>query len=56
VGYFTINAYMGDGIYNQQYLDGLPAVEETTFLRHIRFEKPMVVKMDGKKKIGVFSL
>ena len=56
VGYFTINAYMGDGIYNQQYLDTLPAVEETTFLRHIRFEKPLVVKMDGKKKIGVVSI
>ena len=56
MGYFTINAYMGDGIYNQQYLDALPAVEETTYLRHIHFEKPLVVKMDGKKKIGVVSI
>ncbi len=53
VGYFTINAYMNDGIYDQAMLDALPAVEETQFLRHVRFEKPIVVKMDGKKKIGV---
>ena len=29
VGYFTINAFMNDGIYNQDYLNSLPAVEET---------------------------
>ena len=56
VGYFTINAYMNDGIYNQAYLDGLPAVEETKYLRHIRFDHPVVVKMDGKKKVGVVMM
>lgn len=56
VGYFTINAFMNDGIYNQDYLNSLPAVEETKFLRWVRFEKPLIVKMDGKKKIGVVSL
>ena len=53
VGYFTINAYMNDGIYNQDFLNALPAVEETTYLRHVHFESPLVVKMDGKKKHGV---
>jgi len=53
VGYFTINAYKGDGIYQQAFLDGLPAVEETRFLRRMQFKKPIVVKMDGRKKIGV---
>ena len=56
VGYFTINAYRGDGVYNQQFLDEQPVVEETKFLRHVRFEKPVVVKMDGKKKIGVVMM
>jgi hypothetical protein len=56
VGYFTINAYMNDGIYNQAFLDSLPAVEETKYLRHVRFEKPIVVKMDGKKKLGVVMM
>ncbi|NDV56591.1 PEP/pyruvate-binding domain-containing protein [Bacteroides sp. 519] len=53
VGYFTINAFMNDGVYDQEYLNSFPAEFETNFLRHIRFEKPIVVKMDGKKKLGV---
>jgi hypothetical protein len=53
VGYFTINAFRGEGIYRQDWLDSQPAVEETKFLRRIHFERPLVVKMDGKKKIGV---
>jgi hypothetical protein len=53
VGYFTINDFMNDGIYDQAYLNSLPAVEETKYLRHVRFEKPIVVKMDGKRKLGV---
>ena len=56
VGYFTINAFMNDGIYNQEYLDSLPAVEETKYLRWVRFEKPLTVKMDGKKKLGIVAL
>ena len=56
VGYFTINAYMNDGIYSQDYLDGLSAVEETTFLRRIHFDQPIIVKMDGKKKLGVVMM
>ncbi len=53
VGYFTINAFLNDGSYNQEFLNGCPAVMETQFLRHVRFEKPVVVKMDGKKNLGV---
>ena len=53
VGYFTINAYMNDGVYNQDFLNAQPALHETEFLRHIRFDRPMTVKMDGKKKQGV---
>ena len=53
MGYFTVNAYRNDGIYDQAYLDSLPAVHETKFLRHIHFDRPLVVKMDGKKNIGV---
>ena len=56
VGYFTINAYMNDGIYNQDFLNTQPAVEETQFLRHVHFERPIVIKMDGKKKIGVVMM
>lgn len=53
VGYFTINDFINDGVYNQEFLNAQPAVEETKYLRHVRFEKPIVIKMDGKKKLGV---
>lgn len=53
VGYFTINAFMNDGVYDEGLLNSLPPVEETKFLRHVRFDAPLVVKMDGKKKLGV---
>ena len=53
VGYFTINAFMNDGVYDQDFLNSLPAVEETKYLRHVRFDTPIVVKMDGKKKLGL---
>lgn len=56
VGYFTINAYMNDGLYNQDLLNSMPAVEETKFLRWVHFDKPLTVKMDGKKKIGVVCI
>ncbi len=56
VGYFTVNAYRNDGIYNQTYLDRLPAIEETKYLRHIHFDKPLIVKMDGKKNLGVVMM
>ena len=56
VGYFTINAYMNDGIYNQDFLNAQPAIEETQFVRHVRFENPITIKMDGKKKIGVVMM
>jgi hypothetical protein len=56
VGYFTINTYTGDGIFQQKILDTLPAVEETEYVRHVRFERPMKVMMDGKKQTGVVLL
>lgn len=56
VGYFTINAYMNDGYYNQEFLNTQPVVEETKYLRWVHFEKPVVVKMDGRKKQGVVML
>ena len=53
VGYFTINPFKGDGWFDEEYLNSLPAVEETEYLRHVHFDKPIVIKMDGKKSLGV---
>ena len=52
VGYFTINDFNGDGVYNRAVLDALPAVEETVHVRHVRFPHALSIKVDGKKKLG----
>ena len=56
VGYFTINTYTGDGIMQTAVLDQMPAVEETQYVRHVRFERPLKIMMDGKKQHGVVLL
>ena len=56
VGYFTINAFMNDGVYDQDFLNAQPAVHESKYLRHVHFEQPVTVKMDGKKKLGIVLL
>ena len=56
VGYFTINTYTGDGVIQQQVLDQMPAIEETEYVRHVRFERPLKIMMDGKRQHGVVLL
>lgn len=53
VGYFTINPYINDGFYDLDYLSKFEAIYEDEFIRHIRFKKPLIVKIDGKKNKGV---
>jgi len=53
VGYFTINPFIKDGIYDLDYLNAMPAVYEDDTIRHVRFEQPLVVKIDGKNNVGV---
>ena len=50
VGYFTIDK--DKGFYHQEILDNMPAVEETPHLRHVRFDAPLKVLMDGMKQVG----
>lgn len=47
VSYLTINAYKGDGLYDEDYLNSLPAVEETEFVRHVRLSQPLTAMVDG---------
>ena len=56
VGYFTVNTYTGDGVLQKDVLDKMPAVEETQFVRHVCFDRPLKIMMDGKKQHGVVLL
>ncbi|MBN1790772.1 MAG: phosphoenolpyruvate synthase [Bacteroidales bacterium] len=53
VGYLTVNPYMHDGICNMDFLNSRNAAFETQYLRHIRFEKPVKIEIDGKTNRAV---
>jgi hypothetical protein len=56
VGYFTVDTFANDGMFNKQVLDDMEAVEETAFVRHVRFSRPMKIMMDGMKQEGIVML
>ena len=53
VGYFTINPYIHDGIYNIDYLNTLIPANESKYLRHIKFKTPIKIEIDGRQNKGV---
>jgi CheY-like chemotaxis protein len=53
VGYFTVNPDAGDGFVDWAWLAAQPAVRETTYVRHLRTLRPVVVKMNGKNGEGI---
>lgn len=53
VGYFTINPSIKDGYYDVEFLNSAKAVYEDQFIRHVRFAKPAIIEIDGKKGRGV---
>ena len=54
VGYFYINPFIeGNGFFNETYLNNHDAVWESEYLRHIRFDNPAVIKINGRNKIGL---
>ena len=52
VGYFTVDANRGEGLFRKEMLDEMEAVEETEHVRVVRFKKPLRIMMDGKKQEG----
>jgi CheY-like chemotaxis protein len=53
VGYFTIRSEVSQNFIDWKWLNNQPALEELNFARHLRFEKPITVKMNGRKNQGV---
>lgn len=52
VGYFTVNPYINEGYYDVDYLNKMKVVYEDDYLRHVRFEKPLEIMIDGKRHKG----
>ena len=53
VGYFTVNPDAGEGFVDWQWLGSQAAVEEQGCVRHLRFDKPLIVVMNGKTSQGM---
>jgi len=57
VGYFNISQHLPNGgTFDETRLKQQPTVNETSFVRHIRFEKPLTVMIDGRKGEGTVLL
>ncbi len=53
VGYFTINPYKNEGFFDLNFINKQEAVYEDNLVRHIRFKKPITVKIDSQNSKGV---
>ncbi|MFC1746266.1 PEP/pyruvate-binding domain-containing protein [Candidatus Riflebacteria bacterium] len=48
IAYLTINPSVNDGTQDLDYLNAQPALYEDEFLRHLRFDAPLILKIDGR--------
>ncbi len=53
VGYFTVNPDVGEGSVDWQWLASQPAVEQKECVRHLHWETPLLVLMNGKSTRGL---
>jgi hypothetical protein len=53
VGYFTVNADLGEGFVDWAWLAGQAAIQERGVVRHLRFDAPIVARMNGRRTEGV---
>ena len=53
VGYMTVNPYAGEGKLDFATLDAMPALYESEFIRHVRFDEPLEICIDGVKNKAV---
>ncbi len=53
IGYFTVNQEMGEGFVDWDWLSKRPAVDEIGPVRHVRFDEPVVVAMNGITQHGI---
>jgi CheY-like chemotaxis protein len=55
IGYFTVNPDAGEGFLDWPWLAAQPAMEEHGCVRHLRFDSPLTVMMNGKTSQGIIA-
>ncbi len=53
VGYITVNPYIDQGYLDYDYLNGIPAVFEDNYIRHVCFDNPLDVIINGQNRKAV---
>jgi len=53
IGYFTVNADAGEGFVRWDWLAAQPPASMRGGVRHLRFEQPVLVHMNGRQSQGV---
>jgi len=55
VGYFSVQPERSASYINYDILENQPLIRQTAFFRHVRFDKPVAIRMDGRKRISVIT-
>lgn len=55
VGYFSIQHINETNFIRFEELDRQELISQTRFFRHVRFASPLVIKMDGKKRLAIIQ-
>lgn len=55
VGYFSVQPEMGKSYIDYELLKKQKLINKTNFFRHVRFDKALKVRMDGRKRIAVIT-
>ncbi len=56
IGYLSVNQDTNDGTVRWNRLKKQKVIARSKFFRHIRFEHPLIIRMDGKKGMAVISV
>jgi len=50
IAYFSVFPDAGKGFIRYEKLEAAPVVEETEYFKHVRFDKPLKIIIDGRKR------
>lgn len=56
VGYFSVDHKSPEDFINWDVVNSQKVIEETRYVKHVRFEKPVEILMDGRKRMAIINL
>lgn len=56
VGYFSVQPELSSSYIKWDFLTQQTVINQTTYFKHLQFEYPLIIRMDGKKRISMISI